>query len=89
MADFEREPVLAVLSTHGDSVEDWVDAGQALEHVLLRATAEGLACSLNSGPMEVSSLRWLARDPTGPLAVPQMVIRVGYGPRDRPHRDVR
>ena len=46
--DFEKNPVLAVLSTRGDEVRDWVTAGQALERVLLTATADGLATSLNS-----------------------------------------
>jgi hypothetical protein len=57
--DFEHDPVLAVLSTRGDEVPDWVMAGQALERVLLTATAEGLATSLNSQPIEVAALRWL------------------------------
>ena len=91
--DFEKTPVLAVLSTRGDEVQDWVMAGQALERVLLTATAEGLATSLNSQPIEVSSLRWLTRDTAGPISMPQAVIRLGYGPSGsasprRPVRDV-
>ena len=85
--------MLAVLSTRGDEVRDWVMAGQALERVLLTATADGLATSLNSQPIEVASLRWLTRDMAGPISMPQAVIRLGYGPRGpasprRPVRDV-
>ena len=91
--DFEQNPVLAVLSTRGDEMRDWVMAGQALERVLLTATADGLATSLNSQPIEVASLRWLTRDTAGPISMPQAVIRLGYGPRGpasprRPVRDV-
>ena len=93
VGEFEKSPVLAVLSTAGDDIPDWVMAGQALERVLLTATADGLATSLNSQPIEVASLRWLVRDAAGPISTPQAVIRLGYGPRGpasprRPIRDV-
>lgn len=64
-ADFERDPVLAVLLTDRDGVTDWLAAGQALERVWLEATAAGLAVSLLMQPLELPSLRWLARPPRG------------------------
>ncbi|OFA37010.1 Acg family FMN-binding oxidoreductase, partial [Streptomyces fradiae] len=45
-AVFERRPVIAVLSTTHDRRADWLRAGQALEHVLLVATAEGVRASM-------------------------------------------
>lgn len=46
VADFEREPQFAVLATRYDGPIEWLRAGQALEHVLLEATARGVATSL-------------------------------------------
>ncbi|MYS47673.1 nitroreductase, partial [Streptomyces sp. SID5998] len=79
-ADFEESPRLAVLSTRGDTPADWLVAGQALERVLLEATAAGLATSLTSHPLESPELRPLARDPVTGRGQVQMVLRLGYGP---------
>ncbi|MCB5169876.1 nitroreductase family protein [Streptomyces bambusae] len=80
-AAFERRPQLALLSTDGDAPEDWLRAGQALERVLLRATADGLATSMTSQPLEWPQLRWTARDPLAGPAHVQMVVRLGFGPQ--------
>ncbi|WP_323178505.1 MULTISPECIES: nitroreductase family protein [unclassified Streptomyces] len=78
--DFETAPVIALLRTEHDRRTDWLRAGEALEHVLLVATALGLRASLLHQPMEWSDLRRsLSPDPdhTGHA---QMLIRMGYGP---------
>lgn len=79
-ANFEREPQLAVLSTRHDGRADWLRAGQALERVLLEATANGLATSLLNQAIEHDALRWLINDPLGPWRRPQAIVRFGYGP---------
>ncbi|MFI2641773.1 Acg family FMN-binding oxidoreductase [Streptomyces sp. NPDC018610] len=79
-SSFEEHPRLAVLSTPGDRPADWLVAGQALERVLLEATAAGLATSLTSHPLESPDLRLLARDPVSGHGHVQMVLRLGYGP---------
>ena len=50
-------PVLAVLTTPGDEPADWLAAGQALGHVLLRATVEDVVASFLNQPVEVGALR--------------------------------
>ncbi|MFD9291588.1 Acg family FMN-binding oxidoreductase [Streptomyces sp. NPDC060030] len=91
-AVFEHAPCLAVLGTAQDRPADWLLAGQALERVLLQATADGLSTSLNSQALEHSELRWLLRDPhSGATAsFPQMLLRLGYGPMvpPTPRREV-
>lgn len=92
-ASFERHPHIALLGTPGDGPADWLRAGQALERVLLRATAEGLVASLTTQPLEWPELRWEVRDPRSAMGYPQMVLRLGYGPEGaasprRPVRDV-
>lgn len=83
-ATFEENPRIALLGTAGDRPADWLRAGQALERVLLRATADGLVASLTSQPLEWEDLRWVARDPLSAMAHVQMVLRLGYGPEGRP-----
>lgn len=81
---FERRPVIAVLATPHDARADWLRAGQALEHVLLVATARGLRSSLLHQAVEWPDIRWALRDVrSGPQHV-QMLIRLGYGPEGAP-----
>ncbi|MFF1474697.1 Acg family FMN-binding oxidoreductase [Streptomyces mirabilis] len=77
---FERSPQLALLSTSRDRPEDWLRAGQAMEHVLLLATLEGLSSSFVTQALEWPDLRWPLRDPLSGSAHVQMVLRLGYGP---------
>ncbi|MET8451125.1 nitroreductase family protein [Streptomyces sp. NPDC005209] len=88
---FEKNPHLALLSTPGDAPADWLRAGQAMERVLLAATAAGLATSLTSHALENRDLRLLARDPVTGTGHVQMVLRLGYGPQgpSTPRRPVR
>ncbi|MGI5413682.1 Acg family FMN-binding oxidoreductase [Streptomyces chartreusis] len=80
-ADFERNPQLALLSTPHDRPEDWLRAGQAMQRVLLLATLQGLAGSFVSQPLEWNDLRWPLRDPVTGTGHPQMMLRLGYGPK--------
>ncbi len=83
-ARFEERSDLAVLTTRHDTVADWVVAGQALQRVLLVATAHGVSSSLLSQAMEHKELRWLGRDPLGGWMEAQTMVRFGYGPEAPP-----
>ncbi|MFB6520439.1 Acg family FMN-binding oxidoreductase [Streptomyces sp. NPDC056401] len=89
-AVFEKRPQLALLGTPTDTRLDWLRAGQALERVLLQATADGIATSMTSQPLEWRELRWTVRDPAEGMGHVQMVLRLGYGPQgpDTPRRPV-
>ncbi|MEU3459325.1 nitroreductase family protein [Streptomyces sp. NPDC006733] len=78
---FEENPVIAVLSTAHDRRADWLRAGQALQHVLLVATAERLSSSLLHQALEWPDLRWPLRDSSGGPSHVQMLLRLGYGPQ--------
>ncbi|MER6537010.1 nitroreductase family protein [Streptomyces sp900105755] len=83
-ASFEKTPNIALLGTADDRPVDWLRAGQALERVLLRATADGLVASVTSQPLEWPDLRWAARDPLSAMGHVQMVLRLGHGPEGQP-----
>jgi nitroreductase len=82
--DFEPEPLVAVLGSTGDSAGDQINAGQALQRVLLTATTAGLSSSMSSQPIEVPAAREQLRQSLQRFGAPQMVLRLGYGQRGRP-----
>src|SRR5262249_41558083 len=75
---FEPYPTILLLCTTGDTAEQWVRAGQALQRVLLVATVRGLAATPMSQPLEIPALRQLCTD-TGTDRWAQVILRVGYG----------
>ena len=78
--DFEEEPLIAILGSTGDTATDQINAGQALQRVLLTATDAGLATSMISQPIEVTGAReQLKRSLGGRAGTPQMALRIGYG----------
>ena len=83
-APFEPHPLIAVLSTAHDSRVDWLRAGQALQYVLLLATAHQLRSSLLHQAMEWPDLRTSLRDPRRGHGHVHLLIRLGYGPEGAP-----
>lgn len=78
---FENRPSIAVLSTTHDRRADWLRAGQALERVLLVATAHGVRSSLLHQALEWPDLR---EQLDSRRLNAQMVLRLGYGPEGPP-----
>lgn len=81
-----EHPLVLVLSTDGDSPEDWARAGGALSRVLLTATAAGLVVNPQTQVLEVPGLRWRLVEELGLVGRPQMLLRAGYptGPGSPP-----
>ncbi|MGX6608412.1 Acg family FMN-binding oxidoreductase [Micromonosporaceae bacterium Da 78-11] len=83
--DFEPEPLIAILGSTDDTATDQINAGQALQRVLLTATDAGLATSMISQPIEVTGAReQLQRSLGGRTGTPQMALRIGYGQPGNP-----
>jgi hypothetical protein len=76
---YERFPQLAVLATETDEPADWLQAGQALEHVLLVATACGVSASFLYQLVERDDMHEQEPRLWPWLENRQMVIRLGYG----------
>jgi nitroreductase len=68
---------VALLATSVDEPADWVSAGQALQRVLLAASAHGVAAALHSQPLELPELREFIRRRLTGRAHPQMLLRLG------------
>ncbi len=70
-------PVLVVVASPQDDPPGWLQAGQALERVLLRATLLGLSASYLNPAVEVDAVRERLAGLVGG-ACPQVVLRMGY-----------
>lgn len=77
-------PLLAVIGTEADNSKDWLTAGEALMHLLLRATAEGVRVSYLNQPNELPHLRARLREMLVSELYPQLCLRLGYGPLVKP-----
>ena len=77
--DFEDEPTIAVLISHHTGLSAEVQVGQALQRVLLTATAAGLSASFLSQVVEVAQTREELRHLIGAVQPPQAVLRLGRG----------
>ncbi|WP_345378428.1 Acg family FMN-binding oxidoreductase [Pseudonocardia yuanmonensis] len=76
---YEADPLIAVLSVHGDGLHEEIRAGQAMQRVLLTATAHGLATSFLSQLVEVPDVREHMRRLISGARPPQVVLRIGHG----------
>ncbi len=72
-------PLLLLIATGSDNREAWLAAGQALERLLLTATTLGLSASYLNQPIEIAPLRERLRKVAGLDAMPQLLLRIGYG----------
>ncbi|MCC6409336.1 MAG: nitroreductase [Planctomycetes bacterium] len=73
----DGSPLLAVLGTPGDTVEDWLAAGQALQRVLLTAVTLGLQASYLNQPIQVPALRPKLAHLLSREGSPQQLLRFG------------
>lgn len=69
--------VVALLATAGDERTDWVNAGQALQRLLLLSTACGVAAAIHSQPLEIRWLRTVLRAQIADGCHPQLLLRLG------------
>ncbi|MBK9572841.1 MAG: nitroreductase [Rhodoferax sp.] len=73
----DESPVLAVLSTKGESPRDWLVAGQALQRLLLLGVRLGLQASYLNQPVQVATLRPKLQQITGRPGHAQLLLRLG------------
>jgi hypothetical protein len=69
--------VVGLLTTAQDRPPDWVNAGQALQRILLTASTAGIAAALHTQPLELGWLRESIRTQVSDGAYPQLILRFG------------
>lgn len=74
----DESPVLAVLGTSGDTLADWLGAGQALQKVLLTAQSRGLQASYLNQPIQIEALRPGLQNLISRPGFPQILLRLGF-----------
>jgi hypothetical protein len=74
-------PALLVIGTDTDAPPAWLAAGQAMSHVLLQATADGLATAFLSQAIEVPELRPRLAALLHRPGHPQILLRAGLSRR--------
>ncbi len=79
-----HSPALAIIGTSEDTPRDWLLAGQALAHVLLRARVEDVWASFLNQPIEVPELRGKLVQLLDRCGSPQLILRLGFGSEVKP-----
>ncbi|MFD1538608.1 Acg family FMN-binding oxidoreductase [Nonomuraea guangzhouensis] len=69
--------VVALLTTPGDTREEWLVTGQALQRVLLHAAAHGVSAAFHTQALEMPHLREFLRESLCSGEQPQMIMRLG------------
>ena len=77
--DVGPDPLIAVIGTLHDQPLARLQAGQAMQRVMLTATAAGLSASLLHPVVEVPETRQVLREQIVGGLWPQAVLRLGYG----------
>ncbi|WP_410622877.1 Acg family FMN-binding oxidoreductase [Amycolatopsis sp. cmx-8-4] len=75
----DSDPLVVVVGSFDDKKADRIRAGQAMQRVLLTATAAGFDASFISQPVEVPAVRAQLRTLLGGGLWPQVVLRLGRG----------
>jgi hypothetical protein len=77
-------PVTAVLVTSGDGEKDWLRAGQGLQRLLLRAASQWVFASLQTQPLQVTSVRAQIRSSLALPGPPQILLQLGLARTTHP-----
>jgi hypothetical protein len=75
-----ERPTVILLGTESDDRGAWLQAGQALGQVLLRATTAGLVASPLTQALDWPATRTRLRARLSLVGYPQMLLRMGYPP---------
>lgn len=78
----EESPLLALLTSDGDTPRDWLQTGQALQRLLLVAQQQGVQASYLNQPIQHAQLRPQLEQHIGAHGHAQILLRLGY-PDDR------
>ena len=87
----EGSPAIAILYTKGDTLHEWILAGQALCKILLLARTQTVHASFLNQPIEVPELRIKLSEVLSLPGIAHTILRLGYAREEKPstpRRDV-
>lgn len=73
-----QAPVLMLVSSQNDNPRAWLDTGEALAHLLLRARVDNVWASFFNQPIQVPHLRSRLKALFPENGYPQILLRLGY-----------
>lgn len=71
-------PVIAIVGTDREDAQSWMQAGQAIQRLLLVAQTLGVQASYLNQPVEVPAMRWRLAEEVGRKGYPHVVLRLGH-----------
>jgi len=74
-----EHPLVVIIGTPDDDPRAWLQAGQALGWLLLRATADGVTAAPMTQVLELPATRGQLGNALQLVGHPQMLLRMGYG----------
>ena len=80
----KNAPVLMLIGSKGDRPSDWLETGEALEHLLLRARIDDVWASFFNQPIEMTELRSRLQTMFPENGYPQILLRLGYAKETKP-----
>ncbi len=80
----KNAPVLMLIGSKGDRPLDWLETGEALEHLLLRARIDDVWASFFNQPIEIPELRSHLQTMFPENGYPQILLRLGYAKETKP-----
>ena len=83
-SDVQEHALIVVLLTESDTPREQLAAGEAMMRLMLRADIAGLASCPLSQAVDLLAFRARIQTLMGWSGCPQMMLRLGYPPRDRP-----
>jgi hypothetical protein len=72
------------MMTTGEDEESWLQAGQALQRLLLRAASQWVFASLQTEPLQSTSVRAQIRSSLALARAPQLLLELGVVRVSRP-----
>jgi len=80
----KNAPVLMLIGSKSDRPRDWLETGEALEHLLLKARIDDVWASFFNQPIEIPELRSRLQAMFPKNGYPQILLRLGYAKESKP-----
>ena len=73
-----KSPVMAIITSKGETTDDWVEAGELYEELALELTKLGLSNSIFNRPLELTGYRKMIAEKMNIKGKAQLLVRIGY-----------